>query len=63
MRLFVAVFPPQKVSEEALEIVQLLPSKDRICWSKPENLHLTLKFLRDVEDEKLDELCTVLENL
>jgi 2'-5' RNA ligase len=63
VRLFVAVFPPQEVREEALKIARLLPSKDRIRWSKPENVHLTLKFLGDVEDEKLDELCTVLENL
>ncbi len=63
MRLFVAVFPPLKLREEALRTARSLLPGDRIRWSRPENVHLTLKFLGDVDEEKLDEVHTTLESL
>lgn len=62
MRLFVAVFPPLEVREEAAGTARRLLPDDRIRWSRPENIHLTLKFLGDVEEESLDDLRTVLES-
>ena len=63
MRLFVAVFPPLKIREETLRTARSLLPGDRIRWSRPENVHLTLKFLGDVDEEKLDEVHTTLESL
>ena len=34
--------------------------KDRVRWTKPENVHLTLKFLGDVREEALEDLRAVL---
>jgi RNA 2',3'-cyclic 3'-phosphodiesterase len=56
MRAFVAVFPPPEVRREALAWVRRLPSYDRVRWTRPENVHLTLKFLGDVRAETLDSI-------
>ncbi len=63
MRAFVAVFPPPELREEALARARRLSLRGRVRWSKPENVHLTLKFLGDVREEVLDGLCTALEEV
>ncbi len=62
MRIFVAVFPPPEVVKEALAAARL-PPDDRIRWTRPENVHLTLKFLGDVREELLDDIRAVLEEV
>ncbi len=62
MRLFVAVFPPPEVRGEASRTARRLLPDARIRWSRPENVHLTLKFLGNVDEESLDDLRTALEN-
>jgi 2'-5' RNA ligase len=44
MRAFVAVFPPSEVRREALAWARRWSSDDRVRWTRPENVHLTLKF-------------------
>jgi 2'-5' RNA ligase len=51
MRTFVAVFPPLEVRREALSWAKRRSSDDRVRWTSPENVHLTLKFLGNVEAE------------
>jgi len=51
MRAFVAVFPPLEVRREALSWAKRRASDDRVRWTRPENVHLTLKFLGDVQPE------------
>ena len=63
MRTFVAVFPPPEVREEALARARRLSLGGRVRWSRPENVHLTLKFLGDVREEVLDDLCATLEEV
>ena len=63
MRAFVAVFPPPELREEALARARRLSLRGRVRWSKPENVHLTLKFLGDVREEILDGLCTAVEEV
>ncbi len=60
MRAFVAVFPPLEVRKKTLASARRLPSDDRVRWTGPENVHLTLKFLGEVREEALDILCTAL---
>ena len=57
MRCFLGIaLPPgpQKVLEEVL--VQLRPTDAPVRWVKPENLHITLKFLGELGDEHLENL-------
>jgi RNA 2',3'-cyclic 3'-phosphodiesterase len=63
VRTFVAVFPPPEVQERALAMARRLPLGGRVRWSRPENVHLTLKFLGDIREEILDNLCTALEKV
>ena len=57
MRVFVAVFPPLEVRREALSWAnKRRSSDDRVRWMRPENVHLTLKFLGDVQAEALDSI-------
>ena len=67
MRAFVAVIPPPEVRASALagarEAVRRLNehSGDRMRWTSPDNVHLTLKFLGDIREEALGELRAALE--
>ena len=61
MRTFVAIFPPPEVRKKALNCAKHLPLGERVRWTKLENVHLTLKFLGDVREEVLDDLCAALE--
>ena len=36
-------------------------SDDKVGWVRPENVHLTLKFLGDIREEALNDLCAALE--
>ena len=61
MRAFVAVFPPSEVRREALAWAKRWSSDDRVRWTRPENVHLTLKFLGDIRAEALDGIRDALE--
>lgn len=53
MRTFVAVFPPPEVREALVGAARELPVAGPVRWARPENVHLTLKFLGDVGKENL----------
>jgi 2'-5' RNA ligase len=64
LRLFVAI----KITERLVEELQRLQSRlaarsaDRLVrWTRPEQLHLTLRFLGNVESDRLGELKAALE--
>ncbi len=68
MRAFVAVFPPLKIraatTTGARETVRRLGGPaDRVRWAKPENVHLTLRFLGNVREEVLGDLHAALEEV
>ncbi len=71
MRAFLAIDLPAKIREElgrrqALfqQALAASPDRDRaIRWTSPEGIHLTLKFLGEISDEKLHRLIEQLENL
>lgn len=52
LRTFIAIELPDALKQQLTAIQQeLKPLRERISWSKPDNIHLTIKFLGDVESE------------
>ena len=66
MRLFVALEIPASVRDNLVALIDELraaddsSSKYRARWVRPENLHVTLKFIGQVETGKLDAIRTAL---
>ena len=62
MRLFVALEIPTEVRDEFAALINELRaadssfSKNRARWVRPENLHVTLKFIGHVDNGKLDAI-------
>lgn len=57
MRCFIAIELSDKVTSLLCEIEERLKkSKANIKWVKPENIHLTLKFLGNIKEENADEI-------
>jgi len=55
MRTFIAIDLPEKIKKEIVKIQEQLPEfKGKI--TEKENLHLTLKFLGEVNEERLEEV-------
>lgn len=56
MRAFIAVNLPDEIKKKVAEATAYLKQIDSgVKWVEPENLHLTLKFLGWVEEERLPE--------
>ncbi len=57
MRLFVAVPVPEYV-QKALSMLlkEAFPFPVEASWSKPEQLHITLKFLGQIDEKRLEEI-------
>jgi 2'-5' RNA ligase len=56
MRLFVAVELPKEVQEYLAELQNQFKGFGRLNLVKPEKIHLTLKFLGEVEESKIDNV-------
>jgi 2'-5' RNA ligase len=64
VRLFVALEIPSEVREKLAAMAQTLRAVSKEPrWVRPENLHITLKFLGEVRETKLDALRTVLAQI
>jgi RNA 2',3'-cyclic 3'-phosphodiesterase len=61
VRIFVAVFPPLEVRSALAAAARELPVVGEVRWIRPENLHLTLKFLGNVPQEDLSRVAEALE--
>lgn len=61
MRLFVALDLPDAVRRALAELIaQLKPKSHAPRWVRPESMHVTLKFLGNVDTQKLDSISAVL---
>src|SRR5262245_24684803 len=56
MRMFVAVVPPPEVVEHLDAFLEVRREAAAYRWASVEQFHVTLAFLSDVPDRKLDEL-------
>lgn len=60
LRIFVAIFPPTEIQETLLNTARGIVIEGNVRWVRPENAHLTLKFLGDIEKEALQDVHTAL---
>ncbi|HEY2821001.1 MAG TPA: RNA 2',3'-cyclic phosphodiesterase [Candidatus Acidoferrum sp.] len=69
MRLFVALQIPDSIRNDYASLIDELrrfdakasPKKPK--WVRPENLHVTLKFIGNTDPAKLDSICAALANV
>lgn len=60
MRVFVALVPPPLARRQVGELIsELRPLAGRASWVAPENLHITLQFLGEVEVDRLARVAKV----
>lgn len=53
MRCFIAIDMPANVKRELLALQQSLTLGTAVRWTREDQLHLTLKFLSDIDDDAL----------
>jgi 2'-5' RNA ligase len=63
MRLFVALVPPAEALAELADAVAALPETPRLRWTRPEQWHVTLAFLAEVDDRTREALVPRLERV
>jgi 2'-5' RNA ligase len=64
MRLFVALDIPDAVRRALRELMaRLKPECEGARWVRPEGMHITLKFLGEVEEAKLDSIRAALSSI
>jgi len=61
MRLFVALDLPPEISRNLQQFLDRLRPTARISWVQPAQMHITLKFIGEWKDERLDEITSALE--
>lgn len=60
MRCFLAIELPDAIRRELGKLQECLRSVDKaVRWVRPEQIHITLKFLGEVPDAKLPAVCDV----
>ena len=64
-RCFIGIPVPDSYVDETTTLIARLAKQTRASmrWSKPENLHLTLRFLGDIETTQLDAVASVLNTV
>jgi len=67
MRCFIAIDINEKIRKALADLQQLLQSKADIRktdvkWVEPKAIHLTLKFLGEVKNQKVAQLCNIVKD-
>ncbi len=61
IRLFVALHIPDEIRTKIIDIrKQILPEGKNLRWEPKEKIHITLKFIGDVENKKVDDIKSVI---
>jgi RNA 2',3'-cyclic 3'-phosphodiesterase len=64
MRVFIAVDVPNEIRKSLGDVQRALrPLSSSARWVAPESIHITLRFLGEVPDKRLDEINTALTGL
>ena len=63
VRIFVAIEMPSVVGQQVAGVSQRLSYLKQVRWVKPEGVHLTLKFLGDVAEERVSEIVSAVQQI
>lgn len=64
MRTFIAIELPMAIKDYLSSLQDVLRASGAdVKWVKPNNIHLTLKFLGEIDDKKIAEVTRVLETV
>jgi len=63
MRVFIAIPCPDELKEGMVEIQESIKDLGKLTLVKPENIHITMKFLGEVEEGKIPDINKRLDNL
>jgi len=64
VRCFIAICLPHEIENRLRSLIeQLKPLSHAVKWVKPENLHLTLKFLGEADEDKAPEITGALRDV
>ena len=64
MRTFIAIDLPKELKDRISSIVERLTKCDlEAKWVKPENIHMTLKFLGNVDDKQIDIVKSIISEV
>lgn len=62
VRTFIAIELPSKIQQEIAKLQAMLKKENvRVSWTKTENIHLTLKFLGDVELNRIAQISAAVQ--
>jgi RNA 2',3'-cyclic 3'-phosphodiesterase len=63
MRAFIAVELPQEIKDSLSRLQgQLKKSGADVKWIEPNNIHLTLKFLGEIDEKQLEKIIRIIED-
>jgi len=64
LRLFIAALIPEDIRTQLTNYINFLKHNiDGVKWEKFEKLHVTLKFLGDIDESRVNEISNLLEKL
>jgi len=64
MRAFIAIGLPKEIKKSLADLQEnLKTSGSDVKWVLPENIHLTLKFLGEIDDEEINQINPVLDDI
>ena len=62
IRTFIAIELSPSVLSRARDLIKVLQAADvKATWVKPQHMHMTLKFLGDVPDNEIPEVCNLVK--
>ena len=63
MRTFIAIELPSEIKDSLSRLQEELKTSGAdVKWVTPENIHLTLKFLGEIDDKKIDKIIKIIDD-
>ncbi|MGB9607971.1 MAG: RNA 2',3'-cyclic phosphodiesterase, partial [bacterium] len=64
IRCFIALLLPEEIKKKAVEVQNRLRKANAdVKWVEKENLHITLRFLGEIEEEKVEKVKRLMEEV